>query len=62
MHGHELANHLRLLAGYHLGTDLIERLAAAEQGQREQREALEQAAKEIERLVADRLRLTEAER
>jgi hypothetical protein len=53
MHGHELANHLRLLSGYHLGTDLVERLASAERAQRQQREALEQAADEIERLTAE---------
>jgi len=52
MHGIELINHLRLLSGYHLGTDLIDRLTAAERFQKQQREALAQAADEIERLVA----------
>jgi hypothetical protein len=52
MHGIELTNHLRLLSGYHLGTDLIDRLTAAERCQRQQREALAQAADEIERLTA----------
>jgi BMFP domain-containing protein YqiC len=50
--GIELTNHLRLLSGYHLGTDLIDRLTAAERFQKQQREALAQAADEIERLVA----------
>jgi hypothetical protein len=53
MHGIELTNHLRLLSGYHLGTDLIDRLTAAERFQRQQREALAQAADEIERLTAE---------
>jgi hypothetical protein len=48
MHGIELTNHLRLLSGYHLGTDLIDRLTAAERFQKQQREALAQAADEIE--------------
>lgn len=52
MHGIELTNHLRLLSGYHLGTDLIDRLTAAERFQKQQREALANAADEIERLVA----------
>jgi predicted trehalose synthase len=52
MHGHELANHLRLLSGYHMGSDIVERLAHAEASQRQQGEALAQAADEIERLVA----------
>jgi hypothetical protein len=52
MHGIELTNHLRLLSGYHLGTDLVDRLTAAERFQRQQREALAQAADEIERLTA----------
>jgi hypothetical protein len=51
MHGIELTNHLRLLSGYHMGTDLIDRLANAERTQRQQREALAQAADEIERLT-----------
>jgi hypothetical protein len=49
--GIELTNHLRLLSGYHMGTDLIDRLANAERTQRQQREALAQAADEIERLT-----------
>ena len=53
MHGIELANHLRLLGGYHLGLDIIDRLQAAERFQRQQREALAQAAEEIERLTAE---------
>jgi hypothetical protein len=53
MHGIELTNHLRLLSGYHMGTDLIDRLTAAERFQRQQREALAQAADEIERLTAE---------
>lgn len=52
MSGYELANHLRLLGGYHLGLDIIDRLQAAERFQRQQREALAQAADEIERLTA----------
>ncbi len=53
MSGIQLANHLRLLSGYHIGADLLERLSHAEQGQRQQREALTQAADEIERLTAE---------
>lgn len=53
MHGIELANHLRLLSGYHLGIDLLERLTYAEQNQAQQREALAQAADEVERLMAE---------
>ncbi|NBW19437.1 MAG: hypothetical protein EBR82_66830 [Caulobacteraceae bacterium] len=52
MQGIELTNHLRLLSGYHLGTDLIDRLTAAERFQRQQREALVKAADEINRLTA----------
>jgi BMFP domain-containing protein YqiC len=59
MHGIELANHLRLLGGYHLGLDIIDRLQAAERFQRQQREALARAAEEIERLMA---RVVELER
>jgi len=51
--GIELTNHLRLLSGYHMGTDLIDRLTAAERFQRQQREALARAADEIERLAAE---------
>ena len=53
MHGIELTNHLRLLASYHMGTDLADRLANAERTQKQQREALAQAADEIERLEAE---------
>lgn len=53
MHGIELTNYLRLLSGYHLGTDLIDRLTAAERFQRQQRDALAKAADEIERLTAE---------
>jgi hypothetical protein len=53
MTGIELTNHLRLLSGYHLGTDLIDRLTAAERFQKQQREALVQAADEIERLTIE---------
>jgi len=52
MTGLELINHLRLLASYHMGTDLADRLANAERTQKQQREALAQAADEIERLEA----------
>jgi len=52
MTGLELINHLRLLASYHMGTDLADRLANAERTQKQQREALAQAADEIERLAA----------
>jgi hypothetical protein len=57
MSGTELANHLRLLSGYHMGTDLLDRLAAAERFQRQQCEALAQAADEIERLQGELARL-----
>jgi uncharacterized small protein (DUF1192 family) len=53
MSGTELANHLRLLSGYHLGSDLLDRLAAAERFQRQQCRALALAADEIERLTAE---------
>jgi hypothetical protein len=52
MTGLELINHLRLLASYHMGTDLADRLANAERTQKQQREALAKAADEIERLEA----------
>jgi hypothetical protein len=55
--GIELANHLRLLSGYHMGTDLLDRLAAAERFQRQQCQALAQAADEIERLTAELAKL-----
>lgn len=53
----ELTNHLRLLSGYHLGTDLIDRLSAAERFQRQQREALTMAADRIEQLQAELAKL-----
>lgn len=53
MHSLELANHLRLLSGYHMGLDLIDRLTAAERFQKQQREALSQAADRIEHLEAE---------
>jgi hypothetical protein len=59
MKGIELANHLRLLSGYHLGTDLVDRLTAAERFQRQQRDALVTAADHIEALMA---RIIELER
>ena len=49
----ELANHLRLLSGYHMGLDLIDRLTAAERFQKQQREALAHAADRIEHLEAE---------
>jgi hypothetical protein len=48
----ELVNHLRLVASYHMGTDLLDRLAHAERVQRQQREALTQAADAIDSLRA----------
>jgi hypothetical protein len=45
-----LVDRLRLLSGYHTGVDLAERLSHAMQGQAQQREALAEAADEIERL------------
>jgi hypothetical protein len=57
MQGVSLANHLRLLSGYHMGTDLAERMATAERLQRQQREALAKAADEIERLTAELAKL-----
>jgi len=53
MHGIELVNHLRLVSGYHMGTDIVDRIAHAERVQRQQRDALAQAASEIERLTAE---------
>lgn len=53
MNSLELANHLRLLSGYHMGLDLIDRLTAAERFQKQQREALAQAADRIEHLEAE---------
>jgi hypothetical protein len=53
MHGIQLANHLRLVSGYHMGTDLVDRIAHTERVQRQQRDALAQAADEIERLTAE---------
>lgn len=49
----ELLNHLRLVASYHMGTDLLDRLTHAERVQRQQREALNQAADRIEHLEAE---------
>lgn len=49
----ELLNHLRLVASYHMGTDLLDRLAHAERVQRQQRDALNQAADRIEQLQAE---------
>ena len=49
----ELLNHLRLVASYHMGTDLLDRLAHAELVQRQQRDALNQAADRIEQLQAE---------
>ena len=48
----ELVNHLRLVASYHMGTDLLDRLAHAERVQRQQRDALTQAADLIDSLRA----------
>ena len=52
-----LLNHLRLVASYHMGTDLLDRLAHAERVQRQQREALNMAADRIEQLQAEEARL-----
>ena len=60
MTGIELINHLRLVASYHMGTDLCDRLALAERVQRQQREALQHAADMIEQLEQE-LRQTRAE-
>jgi hypothetical protein len=49
----ELLNHLRLVASYHMGTDLLDRLAHAERVQRQQREALNMAADRIEQLQGE---------
>ncbi len=49
----ELLNNLRLVASYHMGTDLLDRLTHAERVQRQQREALNQAADRIEQLQAE---------
>ena len=43
---------LRLIASYHMGTDLLDRLAHAERVQQQQREAILDAADEIDRLRA----------
>ena len=51
------ANHLRMLAGYHIGTDLVERLAWAEQCQAKQREALAKAADRIDELEREVARM-----
>lgn len=49
----ELLNHLRLVASYHMGTDLLDRLTHAERVQRQQRDALNMAADRIEQLQAE---------
>jgi len=48
----DLPNRLRHLAALHMGTDLAARMAEAEQYQEQQRQALAEAADEIERLRA----------
>ena len=48
----DLLKRLRLLSGFHMGTDLVSRLADAERYQEQQRQALAEAADEIERLRA----------
>jgi NTP pyrophosphatase (non-canonical NTP hydrolase) len=45
---------LRVIAAYHLGTDLSERLKAADATQKAQSEALKRAADEIDRLTERR--------
>lgn len=45
-------NQLRLVASYHMGTDIIDRLGFAERVQRQQRDALTQAADLIDSLRA----------
>lgn len=52
-------NQLRLVASYHMGTDLVDRLAYADRVQMQQRQALKQAADEIDGL---RARVAELER
>ena len=49
----ELVNHLRLVASYHMGTDLLDRLTDAQRVQQQQREALNLAADRIEHLEAE---------
>lgn len=56
----EMVRHLRLIASYHMGTDLLERLGHAERVQAQQREALNQAADRIEQLE-DQLTKAKAE-
>jgi len=56
-----LVSDLRLLAGYHMGTDLVERLAHAEQCQQKQRDALVAAADELEKGHAQWRLLSEEE-
>lgn len=51
------SNHLRMLAGYHMGTDLVERLAWAEKCQAQQREALAKAADRIDELEREVARM-----
>lgn len=45
-------NQLRLVASYHMGTDILDRLGFADRVQRQQREALNQAADLIDSLRA----------
>jgi hypothetical protein len=49
----ELSNYLRVCASYHMGTDIQDRLAAAERFQRQQVEALKKAADRIDELEAE---------
>ena len=46
----DLTNRLRLLSGYQIGVDLVDRLAYAERHQQMQREALDKAADRIDEL------------
>ena len=59
----DVATRCRILADYHGGTDLAERVRSALEIQRDQRVALAQAADEIDRLSARvrRLELTLAD-
>lgn len=45
-------NQLRLVASYHMGTDILDRIGFAERVQRQQRELLTQAADTIDSLRA----------
>ena len=53
-------NQLRLVASYHMGTDIIDRLGFAERVQRQQRDALTQAADLIDSLRARVMKLEHA--